>query len=172
MPAKQVSQGWGGDPNRAVDGVKDGNFGSGQCTHTEYESEPWWSIYFGIERPVARVVVLNRADCCQGRLNGFKVFIGNDRTNFRANNPCGSSNSGEGEITVTCNPPVSGRYLFVAIPGRSDYLTLCSVEAYAPNGLYDLENCISLFQSLSTVFNFFFHSTFDRRWCIHRFARR
>jgi hypothetical protein len=38
------SIGWDGQPSRAVDGVMDQNYGSGHCTHTQFESKPWWEV--------------------------------------------------------------------------------------------------------------------------------
>ena len=57
------------------------NWGGGEftCVHTLNDAEgPWWRAQFSGSFTIAKVKVLNRADCCGGRLNGAKVFIGDN----------------------------------------------------------------------------------------------
>eukprot|EP00300_Choanocystis_sp_HF-7_P006830 c14932_g1_i1.p1 GENE.c14932_g1_i1~~c14932_g1_i1.p1 ORF type:complete len:964 (+),score=88.19 c14932_g1_i1:107-2893(+) len=131
----QTSTGWGGLSDRAIDGVKDGNYGAQHCTHTEHDYEPWWRLDFGTTRPVGKVKVLNRADCCWDRLRGFEVYVGDEKNDWRSNKLCGTRNHNVGsgsETSVTCNPPITGRFVFIVIRERNEYLTLCSVEIFAP----------------------------------------
>ena len=53
-----------GDPQHAVDGKPDGDFGHGSCTLSTGEHEPWWRVYFTKWILVREVVITNRADCC------------------------------------------------------------------------------------------------------------
>jgi hypothetical protein len=40
------------------------------------DAGPWWKATFDKTYTIGKVKVLNRGDCCGGRLNGVKVFIG------------------------------------------------------------------------------------------------
>ena len=53
-----------GDPQHAIDGKPDGDFGHGSCTRSTEQYEPWWRVYFTHLILVREVVVTNRADCC------------------------------------------------------------------------------------------------------------
>jgi len=45
--------------------------------HTKAEKKgSWWKASFGGAYTVTKVQILNRGDCCGGRLSGAKVFIG------------------------------------------------------------------------------------------------
>jgi len=63
--------------------IKTANFnakwGQGEftCIHTLHdEAGPWWQAKFGATVTVTKVQVLNRGDCCERRIEGAKVFIG------------------------------------------------------------------------------------------------
>ena len=51
--------------------------GSNTCVHTlNDEDGAWWKAAFPAPLTVTKVKVLNRGDCCGGRLNGAKILIG------------------------------------------------------------------------------------------------
>ena len=57
------------------------NWGQGEftCIHTmNDEAGPWWKAKFGMEVLITKVQILNRGDCCGGRLKGTKIFIGDN----------------------------------------------------------------------------------------------
>jgi hypothetical protein len=68
---KQSSVAWGGASARAVDGNTAGNFGSGSCTHTNFE-KAWWAVDLGDTYQIEKVVLWNREDCCSERLNNVR----------------------------------------------------------------------------------------------------
>ncbi|HEY3005675.1 MAG TPA: GH92 family glycosyl hydrolase [Kribbellaceae bacterium] len=76
-PAAQKSTAWGGVPGRAVDGVTDGNWGTGSVTHTAEDGspEPWWQVDLGAAAPITDVAVWNRTDCCSERLTNYYVLV-------------------------------------------------------------------------------------------------
>jgi len=76
-PATQKSTAWGGVPSRAVDGVTDGNWGTGSVTHTAEDGspEPWWQVDLGAAAPITDVAVWNRTDCCSERLTNYYVLV-------------------------------------------------------------------------------------------------
>jgi hypothetical protein len=77
-PASQSSVGWGGDPDRAIDGNDNGDYWGGSVTHTQLEGNPWWMSSTHQELP-GEFRVYNRTDCCGERLGRFEVFFRRDR---------------------------------------------------------------------------------------------
>ena len=73
-PTKQSSTGWGGLSNRAVDGNTNGNYWSNSVTHTNNRN-PWWEVDLKKDYDISKIVVYNRSDCCQIRLNNAKIHL-------------------------------------------------------------------------------------------------
>ena len=71
--ATQSSVGWGGLPGRGVDGRISGTWNKGTCTHSQNAGANWWAVDLESNHEVDSVVIYNRMDCCQNRLNGAKV---------------------------------------------------------------------------------------------------
>ena len=63
-PTMQQSFGWGGVPNRAVDGNKQSQWSGASCTHTQSVQQAWWAVDLGAVSEVYSVSITNRADCC------------------------------------------------------------------------------------------------------------
>jgi hypothetical protein len=118
--AKQSSTGHGGSASRAVDGNTNGRYGARSCTHTKRQRHAWWRVELGRTMSICKVVVWNRVDCCQSRLNNFNVFVGSRK--------CGSVGRAHRKNTVQCGCK-SGRSVKVQLSG-TDYLTLCEVQVY------------------------------------------
>ena len=59
-PTSQSSTGYGGASSRAVDGNADTSWGSGSCTHTSTETDPWWRTDLEQELAIANVKITNR----------------------------------------------------------------------------------------------------------------
>ena len=71
--------------------------GINTCMHTLNDDEgPWWKAQFAEPITVTKVKILNRGDCCGGRLSGVKIFIDD--------NLCGKlKNPKQGNwVTVKC----------------------------------------------------------------------
>ncbi|XP_074510956.1 uncharacterized protein LOC141779820 [Sebastes fasciatus] len=123
--------------NSAIDGNRESNFHSGSCTHTDEETNPWWRVDLLESYIVTSIIITNRGDCCQQRLNGAEVHIGNSLQDNGAANPvAGTVRGSKQSYTLTFTDRVEGRYVSVVLPGRR-YLTLCEVEVYgyrAPTG--------------------------------------
>ncbi|XP_078691944.1 uncharacterized protein LOC144922175 [Branchiostoma floridae x Branchiostoma belcheri] len=132
--AQQSSQLYGKSAERAVDGNLDGDYYGNSCTHTDMDHQPWWRLDLGASKCVDRVVVTNRMDCCSDRLDGFKVYVGDDPS-VSANPPCGEEQSAAGKetIPVACGG-LTGRYVGIALPGWQ-YLTLCEVQVFGDDCL-------------------------------------
>jgi hypothetical protein len=50
--------------------------------HTEQENNPWIEFDLGAEKPVKRVEVANRSDCCDDRAIPLIIELSNDRTKW------------------------------------------------------------------------------------------
>jgi hypothetical protein len=49
------------------------------CIHTLKDKDgAWWKTTFGSTLEIIKVQILNRKDCCGDRLNGAKVYIGEE----------------------------------------------------------------------------------------------
>ena len=73
-PAKQSTIGWGGIANRAVDGNTNGRYQSGSIQHTNNKNG-WWEVDLGKEYDISKVVIYNRTDCCQTRINNSIIKL-------------------------------------------------------------------------------------------------
>ena len=74
--ASQKNTSHGGDASRAIDGNTNSSYGSGSQTHTEENTDnPWWEVDLGSEQSVDRIVISNRGDGLQDRLNNFTLTL-------------------------------------------------------------------------------------------------
>ncbi|KAL0189896.1 hypothetical protein M9458_016995, partial [Cirrhinus mrigala] len=55
------------------------------CSHTELQSDPWWTLDLLKTYSVNRVTITNRPDCCDGRINGTEIRVGNDSSDVFSN---------------------------------------------------------------------------------------
>jgi len=61
--AKQSSTGFGGDPERAIDGNTNGDYAGNSVTHTvERTLDPWWEVDLGGEKNLESIVLWNRTN--------------------------------------------------------------------------------------------------------------
>ncbi|XP_038831415.1 uncharacterized protein LOC120030157 [Salvelinus namaycush] len=113
----------------AIDGNKATN--DVPCTHTKYDTNPWWRVDLLDVHRVTAVSITNRGDCCSERLNGAEIRIGNSLENNGINNPrCTVINQIPAGETNTFQCEMQGRYVVVVVPNRNEHLTLCEVEVY------------------------------------------
>nr|XP_025044461.1 uncharacterized protein LOC112547122 [Pelodiscus sinensis] len=117
-------------PSKAVDGNRNGTYNHGSCSHTMFDTEPWWNVDLGSRHSVSVVIVKNREDCCWERLQGTRIHVGDSLANNGKDNPiCGTiTDHRPGSLSTICCSGLEGRYVTIVIPGRSEYLTLCEVE--------------------------------------------
>lgn len=140
--ARQSSDGWGGAADRAVDGQMDPHFMMRSCSHTADDAQddggPWWVATLGSRSAVAAVRVLGRWDCCNERLAGWEVRVGDD-PDPRRNARCGGTMQPPlqpgGRRLVQCQWGTVGLYVGIVMPHSSEPLTLCEVEAFTHRGM-------------------------------------
>jgi len=77
--ATQSSLGFGGTPDRAVDGNLSGRFGDGSVTHTDDAvatgSPVFWEVDLGGDFNLNEIAIFNRTDCCNERLSNFRLSV-------------------------------------------------------------------------------------------------
>ncbi|XP_071954528.1 fucolectin-5-like isoform X1 [Antedon mediterranea] len=117
-----------GPASYAVDGGINGQYSKRTCTHTTFMNNPWWYVDLGTEKVISKIVIFNREDCCAERLAGAEVCVGNNKAPpFSGNAQCALTISRMDAIAInpiemSCNPPISGRYV-TAYKQLRGYLT-------------------------------------------------
>jgi integrin beta 3 len=98
--------------------------GGSKFTHTNKGVGMWWRAQFGQEYWIDRVRILNRKDCCGGRLAGTEVFVGGEK--------CGKVESGtrNGQwYTVKCQNDLKGSQITLKTT-RNEYLSISGIEVW------------------------------------------
>lgn len=118
--------------HNAIDGNRNSDFRAGSCTLTSAQMSPWWRVDLLQSYTITSVTIFNRGDCCQHRLSGLEIHIGNSLNNEGLENPkVGTISEGRtGESKLTFTNQVEGRYVTLTLPGSNRILTLCEVEVY------------------------------------------
>uniref|UniRef100_A0A8C1LEJ7 Fucolectin tachylectin-4 pentraxin-1 domain-containing protein n=1 Tax=Cyprinus carpio TaxID=7962 RepID=A0A8C1LEJ7_CYPCA len=100
------------------------------CTHTDEQSDPWWTLDLMTTYSVNRVTITNRRDCCESRIDRAEIRVGND-SDVSSNPICAvvSSIAAGATYSYSCRG-MKGRYVTVNIPGALKILTLCEVGVY------------------------------------------
>ncbi|XP_034001623.1 fucolectin-7-like [Trematomus bernacchii] len=116
----------------AIDGNRASNWAGGSCSCTAWEFNPWWRLALPKTHKVFSVKITNPYEDCE-RLNGAEIRIGDSLGNNGADNPwfavIDSIPAGEtAEFKVSYG--MDGRYVYIGIPGRWEYLILCEVEVF------------------------------------------
>ncbi|XP_033997451.1 fucolectin-4-like [Trematomus bernacchii] len=121
-----------GPADRAIDGNRSPWWNDGSCSHTNNDMNPWWRLALPKTHKVFSVKITNRNECAE-RLNGAEIRIGDSLENNGADNPrfavITSIPAGQ---TAEFKVPngMDGRYVYIGITGRQEYLTLCEVEVF------------------------------------------
>jgi hypothetical protein len=121
----------------AVDGNPDGNFFHGSVTHTNADSNAWWQVDLGASATISSVVVWNRTDCCNSRLNDYWIFVSD--TPFLATDTPATLQGRAGTFVshqASAPSPFSnipfasqGRYVRVQLSGTNN-LSLAEVQVF------------------------------------------
>lgn len=130
------------DAQRAIEGCATRHFSSACCSHTTYESNPWWEMDMGTTYEIGRILIHRRYDggceTCKERLYNFRLFLSNTSKTtddlymvFQDTRP-----KPPPEITIDLKSPVTARYLRIDIPDRTEYLSLCEVQVFQAKDIY------------------------------------
>ncbi|XP_033979833.1 uncharacterized protein LOC117477270 [Trematomus bernacchii] len=134
--ATQSSLFWYYIANYAIDGSRHSKFNYSvnqvSCSVTANELDPWWRLTLLKTHKVFSVKITNRFEY-PARINGAEIRIGDSLGNNGADNPrfavITSIPAGEtAEFEVADG--MDGHYVYIGIPGRKEYLTLCEVEVF------------------------------------------
>ncbi|XP_053112213.1 uncharacterized protein LOC128327440 [Hemicordylus capensis] len=122
-----------GDSRKAIDGSLANSYDNGDCTLTKQDFEPWWMLDLKSAFQVSAVVITNRGDCCESRIRGAEILIGDLPDNGGTMNPrCATVHSMSLGETMTFNcAGMQGQYVTITIPGRKESLSLCEVQVLA-----------------------------------------
>jgi hypothetical protein len=129
---KQSSQGWGGEPKRAVDGNTSGNYGHKSVTHTQAKKESWWQVDLAGVYDIETINVYNRTDCCGERLSNFYVMVSDTPFPADLNSAKNQANwnqhvADQAKQKESFTVGTKGRYVQVQLAG-SNNLSLAEVE--------------------------------------------
>jgi len=73
----QIDTSSSGYASLAIDGYTDGEYRHGSVTHTATQGiGAWWKLEFDSVRSICGIEIYNRMDCCQDRLNGVTIYVG------------------------------------------------------------------------------------------------
>lgn len=103
-------------------GITGGHFAQdNDCIHTDVEPFTWWEVDLARERPLDKLVLWFRTDCCPGQIEGSVISIldGNRRVMFESPPVRRAGNS----LTIQLAEPLEQRWrtqLLKALPGRPD----------------------------------------------------
>nr|AGO05916.1 f-type lectin 3 [Oplegnathus fasciatus] len=117
----------------AIDGNRESTFNAGSCTHSAEMTNPWWRVDLLESYIVTSITITNRGDCCEHRINGLQIHIGNSLNGNGLENPMVGTIAEIGaakSFSLPFTDRVEGRYVTLVLPGSGRYLTLCEVEVY------------------------------------------
>ena len=112
-------------PSRAVDGNIDGIWGHRSVTYTGTLKDSWWEVDLQGSYPIYLVLVHNRRDCCQERIDGAIVKVDD--------HVCGTIHvlPGIEVYPVNCN---GAKGSTVRIEQPNNYLSLAEVQVFGKGG--------------------------------------
>jgi len=134
-PTRMIDVGYGGAPERVVDGRLDVLYDAGTCSHTNKRPNNWWLVELANEVDIDYIRITNRGEAIGSRLNGAEVWVG--RSGLQGGAAWSEQglqrcpafpNIGDGATAIIpCR--LRGQHVVVRLPPDS-YLTLCEVEVY------------------------------------------
>ncbi|KAI4811251.1 hypothetical protein KUCAC02_014165, partial [Chaenocephalus aceratus] len=116
----------------AIDGNRASDWDDGSCSCTAWDLNPWWRLSLPKTHKVFSVKITNRYEN-PDRLDGAEIHVGDSLVNNGADNPrFANITSIPPGYTVEFKVPkgMDGRYVYIGIPGRWEYLILCEVEVF------------------------------------------
>ena len=133
--ATQSSEGWGGNPQRGIDGNTDGQWGGGSITHTDQldGSPSWWEVDLQDTYYISYMRIWNRLDCCSERLTNFTITV----LDFEREIVWEETflpNFGQivGSFLPIEDVESEGQFVRVEMPGQ--YLSIAELEILTPTG--------------------------------------
>ncbi|MEO1514113.1 MAG: RICIN domain-containing protein [Bacteroidota bacterium] len=136
--ATQASTAYNSPAGNAVNGNTSGLYtrdASNDITHTKDAKDNWWQVDLGQIYDIDKIVIWNRTDCCQDRLQNFYVtawatnpVAGNIKKGFGTSGPH-SFKKGDGPNKVLTGEFV-GRYIRIHMTNGTKPLSLGEVQVF------------------------------------------
>ena len=119
--------------SRANDGNRDGNYGNNSVFHSGTTAQDWWRVDLGAPRPIKRIVLTLRTDCCGERNTNLAVRVYQGATTattllFATTNKTGTSFT----TPLTIDLPVTVEGQLVEVQTLlANYLGLAEVQVFS-----------------------------------------
>jgi hypothetical protein len=123
--------------SRANDGNTDSNWFDNSVSSTDYNYQPWWQVDLGASYNVSTVQIYNRTDWCASCLGALEILVSDQpiqsqdladpslHPNIHRYYPPTTTNS-----FISVPMMAGGRYVMVAMPGRTWWLDLAEVKVF------------------------------------------
>jgi len=122
-------------PQRAIDGNTDGTLNDNSVFHSGGSPDvtPWWQVDLQSVKPIGRVKIYWRTDCCPERNTNFvmTIYDGNSNIVFLSPNATYIATSNAMAFDFAAGT-MSGRYVKLQAFNSSTYLMLGEVKVLAP----------------------------------------
>ena len=130
--ATQSAEGWGGNPQRGIDGDTNGQYSGNSITHTN-GSPSWWEVDLQDTYYISYMRIWNRLDCCSERLTNFTITV----LDFEREIVWEETflpNFGQivGSFLPIEDVESEGQFVRVEMPGQ--YLSIAELEIFQPTG--------------------------------------
>lgn len=134
---RQSSTSYGGNPERAVDGNRDGNHNAGSVSHSGGTApQDWWEVDLGSQQQIGSIKIWNRTDCCGERLSNFYVMVSSVpfgsislQAALADQNVWKQYIAGAAGRETTVPVDAEGRYVRIQLAGKN-WLSLAEVEVF------------------------------------------
>ena len=73
--ARQSPTDWGGEADRAIDGITEGDYAANSVSHTTDAPNSFWQLELAQLTQISTIAVFNRTDCCGDRLSNFRISV-------------------------------------------------------------------------------------------------
>ena len=109
----------------------DGDMTKGFCSHTNAETDVWYSLELEVPQKISSVQLTPRLDCCEDRQENIRITIGPSKA-YEPNEPLclpkiTKLTMEEGLTTYNCTKPLhEGKY--IKISRESGMLNLCEAK--------------------------------------------
>ncbi|XP_073668886.1 uncharacterized protein [Paramisgurnus dabryanus] len=145
------------DADHAVDGNRESDYMMGSCTHTGIEDNPWWRVDLKSIYCINKVIITNRRDCCEERIIGAQIRIGNSLANNGNNNELILS-----VLTATTAAVNSIRGMVVCFNGATRDFPITKAQCASPSAFNNLSILLQEVQFVSTAVSSGVNSMFER----------
>lgn len=155
-PVNQSSATRAGPASWANDGqLGNQNPDKQECSETQKEPSPWWSVDLLLPQAVRVVRITTRGCCGHQPLQDLEIRVGNSSTDLQRNPLCAWNPGSVDEGTTksfSCARPLIGQYVAIQLVGVEGSLSLCEVEVFSNDGKFVCDSVCDLVDLIFFVF--------------------